>query len=472
MTLARLVTGLLLALALFWCGASLFVRGDGVPDWWLPFAIGAGLAAGLLLPRAATGAANASDGRAPTWALLLAVLVVAVAFGAVAFGAVATPSRHWDGAASFDAKVFWLSHAPTLQQPFFAQPGVFHHGPDYPLLQALLVAMLERRVPGCGRLVMPLLYLLLCGVVAVALRRRAVWPLLRVGVTVAVAVTPALLTPGGGAVDSGYSELLMLLATTVLAAGLLCRSALWFGVGVLLAIVSKPEGTFYALVAATVAFVRADRELLRAALLAGLLAAITWLPVRAALLHVEPRTWTAFGALLAAAAAASVALRLSARAARPALVRWTIALGLPLLVLAALPWLAPLVAEHSALGVYLRQAGNLLDGLGNLPAYLAAFGEHGFARLRFGAALLLPLAALAAARAQRRRLGDAPLATFVALGLLTTALPFVLSPEPDLQHHLRSSLPRLLLHWIGPALLLSAAWLDELANAHADRPDL
>ena len=51
---------------------------------------------------------------------------------------------------------------------------------------------------------------------------------------------------------------------------------------------------------------------------------------------------------------------------------------------------------------------------------------------------------------------------FALLGLATTALAFVLSPEEELQHHLRSSLPRLLLHWIGPLWLLNACWLDRL----------
>ena len=52
-----------------------------------------------------------------------------------------------------------------------------------------------------------------------------------------------------------------------------------------------------------------------------------------------------------------------------------------------------------------------------------------------------------------------------AIGLAITALPFVLSPSGDLGHHLRSSLPRLLLHWVGPAWLVSAAWTERLLEA-------
>ena len=57
---------------------------------------------------------------------------------------------------------------------------------------------------------------------------------------------------------------------------------------------------------------------------------------------------------------------------------------------------------------------------------------------------------------------------FVLLGLATTALPFVLSPQPELHQHLRSSLPRLLLHWVGPLWLLAAAWLETLAKAEGN----
>ncbi|MCA8941766.1 MAG: hypothetical protein KDB80_04335, partial [Planctomycetes bacterium] len=38
------------------------------------------------------------------------------------------------------------------------------------------------------------------------------------------------------------------------------------------------------------------------------------------------------------------------------------------------------------------------------------------------------------------------------------AIPFLLSPEADLRHHLRSSADRLLLHWTGAAWLLTGLW--------------
>lgn len=453
MNLERLVAGLLLGLAIFWVGASFWVRGDGVPDWWLVVALGAGLGgtqAMAAAPRAA----------APAWARWSLLALLAIAFAAVAYGAVATPSRHWDGAASFDAKVFWFVQAPTLQQPFFATEGVFHHGPAYPLLPALSVAMTERLLPGCGRLMLALVYLLMCGTVAVSLRRRGVRPLLGVAVTAAFAVTPALLTSGGAAIDSGYNDPWLLLATTAIAAGLLNRVALWFSVGILLAVVCKPEGSFYAAVAIAVAFVRRDGALQRAGFAALATAMLTWAPVRAFMLHTEPGALLWF-ALPAAAAALWSLAALSNRFARPERVRLGVVLLAPIAALAILPWIAPMVTANSAFGVYMRQAGEAWSGLANLGPYCAGLFDHGFARLRLGLVFVLPLAIGVVLLRRRQRPTDGAVGLFVAFGLLATIPPFVLSPEPDIHHHIRSSLPRLLLHWVGPTWLLTAAWLEE-----------
>lgn len=463
----RIATCLCIGLALFWCGASVFVRGDGVPDWWLPAALAAGLAAAARLP-----APHAAP--APRWLSAGAWLTIGCAAAAVAYGAVATPSRHWDGAASFDAKVSWLARTPTLQQPFFAAEGVFHHSPDYPLLQSLLVAAAERLLPGWGRLILPLLYLLLACVVHAALQRRRVRARLRVAVVLAVALTPALLAPGGGAVDSGYHELLLLLATTTMAAGFLTDQARFVALGALLAIVGKPEGLPYALLALAVAFARGEPRLWWPTFAAIAVALVTWEPVRQLLLHRTaagggaPALWSLRIVPVAAVTLFAIdrllcGLRLSHRG------RWLVVLAAPLTLLLALPWLAPLFAgDQGALSLYLRHGDRVYAGFANLPAYAAALLDYGVLRLRIGAALVLPCACVAVALRQGVALAARDLRAFVLLGLATSALPFVLSPESDLQHHLRSSLPRLLLHWVGPAWLLTAAWLDALLEAPVD----
>jgi hypothetical protein len=466
----RLVTGLLLGLALFWSGACLCLNtglwlGQGaIPDWWLPVAFAAGIALAIRLPQAA--AAEAPLQPTPRWASGAAWLVVGTAFAVLAQGSLATTSRHWDGAAAFDAKVFWLTNAPTLQQPFFAAEGVFHHSPDYPLLLPLLVSMTERLATDFGRIVLPLVYLLLCGVVTTALQQRAIQPLLRLAVTVAVAVTPALLNPGGGAVDSGYSECLLLLATTTVAAGLLNRRSLWFAIGILLLVASKPEGLAYGAVALAVAFGRGERRLLGCGCAALATAGTIWEPVRAMLLHgAYSGTWLFLAPTLLVIGVVLATRPSDALFRGRERVRWILVLCPPFVALLSLPWLAPMFAtSQSTAAVYLRQGHNVLQGLANLPAYAAGVLEFGITRLRLGLVLLLPIAALLAARQVRVRLAERSLMAFVLLGLLTTALPFVLSPDPDFDHHLRSSLPRLLLHWVGPLWLLNACWLQTITT--------
>lgn len=463
----RPVLAALFALVAFWLGAQAFVRGDGVPDWWLPVALLLGAGAAFAVRTHAD--ATQPPARWPHLAPLL-LLVTAIAI-ALFVGATATPSRHWDGATAFDPKVFWLSQTPTLQQPYFTGEGVFHHSPDYQLLLSLLVACTDRLVPGCGRAVLPMLYLLLLGVTWTALRLRAVRPVLCVLGTAAVAVTPALLNTSGGAVDSGYHDVLLLTTTTCVAAGLLNAHALLLGLGVFLTIVAKPEGVAYVAAAMAVLFARGERRLLWTTALATGAAMISWAPVRAVLLHRDG----GYGVLWVVLAGLGALLLLQVTTDRLSLQqrgRWIVVLALPTLALLLLPWFAPLfVGDDSAIGVYMRQAARAHEGLANLPAYLGGAFHYGVARLRFGATFVLPVALVVIARIRRLTLPDHRVAAFALLGLVTTAVPFVLSPEPDLDHHLRSSMTRLLIHWVGPVWLLSIAWLDALLGPTADERD-
>ena len=454
----RLVTATLVGIALFWAGACFWIRGDGIPDWWLPVAFAASISVASRLP--AQG-----DQTSPSWSRAVAWAVIGTVFAVLWLGAVATPSRHWDGAASFDAKVFWLTDSPALVQPFFAAQGVFHHSPDYPLLLPMLIAMVERLAPEFGRIVLPLIYLLLCGLVTSALQRRRIAPLLRVAITVAVAVTPALLTPGGGAVDSGYAECLMLLAATTVAAGLLNRDALWFATGMVLLIAAKPEGQAYAVVALAVAFARFERPVLVPGIVALLVACTIWEPVKAALLHRDSRPWMSIP-LVVVVGFSGLALAITrlapGLAAKPAC-RWAMIFALPVVGLLVLPWIAPLFAEgNGTVALYMRQASGVFTGLADLPAYFASLLEFGVSRLRVGTSLLIPIVAIVVAKLRGMQLADRSVMAFAGLGLATTALPFVLSPEPDVEHHLRSSLTRLLLHWVGALWLLNACWLQAI----------
>lgn len=463
----RLVTGVLLGMALFWAGACFWIRGAGVPDWWLPSAFAAGF---CLTARTSVVDRTAS----PCWSRWLAWVVVATVFAALLFGALATPSRHWDGAATFDPKIFWLEDSPTLAQPFFATRGVFNHSPDYPLLLPMLIAMVERLVPELGRVVLPMIYLLLCGVVASALQRRAIAPLLGTAITVAVAVTPAMLTPGGGAVDSGYAECLLLLATTTVAAGLLNRRLLWFVIGIVLLIAAKPEGQAYALVALAVTYARFEGRLLVYGIAALLIACTIWEPVQAALLLSDPEPWLTIPlvVIVGFSSLRFVIKRFAPRFDASERRRWALVLALPVIGLAVLPCIAPLFAEgDGAVAIYMRQAEFVYIGLANLPHYFAKLFELGITSMKFGVTFLLPIACCLVAWRRGIKLADRSVTAFVLIGLATSALPFVLTPEPDLGHHLRSSLSRLLLHWLGPFWLLSACWLQAIVCDAASLSD-
>lgn len=452
-------------IALFWMVAMVLVRGEaGVPTWWLPVALGLGFF--VPSPRVpGVGGGPVAGG----WRWLTALVLVA-AVVALGYGALATPSRHWDGAAAFDAKVFWLSQGATLQQPFFADPAVFHHSPDYPLLLPLLVAMTERLLgDGLGRLWLPGVYVLWLLVLAAALVRAGCERRVVLAVVVAAALTPALLGPGSGAVDSGYSDPMLLLATTTIAAGLLLASPVDLAIGVVLALASKPEGVAYAMVAAWVAFVRGQRHLLLVVLAAFALGCTSWLPTQWQLLH-EPAvgTWGLLGGVLGALsvlAAAGIGIDvLVARSHMAERWRWLVGLAAIVAVPLMLPLLASAMPPTSALGIYLHRGTGWRQGVAHLPAIVGAFAEHGLLRVQFGATYLLALlllvwrpgAAMSATPAVRTA------ATFFGFGLLTTTLPFVLTHEAMLQHHLRSSLPRLLLHWLGPAWLFVGCRLSPL----------
>ncbi len=96
---------------------------------------------------------------------------------------------------------------------------------------------------------------------------------------------------------------------------------------------------------------------------------------------------------------------------------------------------------------------------------LASVKRYGFAWVLVVALAFVP----------RSRIGACPtpaLGWLVLGGLLLAPVPFVVWPDITVEHHLRSSMPRLLLHWAVPAWLLGTTWLrriDELGTQSAAR---
>jgi hypothetical protein len=458
---AHVARALACGVVLFWMVAIVLVRSDGgVPDWWLPVALGLG----ALVPPPWVPPSRAGVRPSRVWNTTCALLL-AIAVAAVVYGALATPSRHWDGAVAFEPKAYWLTQAPTLAQPFFADANVFHHSPDFPLLLPLLVATTERLVGGgLGRLWLPLCYVLLLATVASTAWRAGWSRRLASLLVVCVGLTPYLLGPGGGAVDSGYADVALLLATTLLAAGLLLASPVELALGVVFAIACKPEGGVYALLAAFAAFVAGDRRGLVTVVMAIAAALALWLPTQLQLLHLPARsavvaTTLGIGAAVAGLGAAGIAATQLGRA--PLRLRWAAAVFAMLTAAWALAAFADAVPPASAIGRYMHRDEPWRDGLANLGAWALALVRHAVLRFDFGVTfVVVVLLAWRRSRETPGHAGSLAATTFFATGMLVTALPFVLTFEADVQHHLRSSLPRLLLHWLGASWLFVGARLD------------
>jgi hypothetical protein len=244
----------------------------------------------------------------------------------------------------------------------------------------------------------------------------------------------------------------------------LCQRSRWeLLLGALLAIASKPEGPVYVGVAALAAFVAGDLRRMLILAVGAASAFAVWLPTQRQLLHLPADGslgWVAAAvgaiALVTVLAFGLDALLRQRRVGSAGRVVLVLALGLGGLL--ALPLVAQVVPANTGIGAYVHRGAQLAEVAARLPTIGWAFVDHTLLRVQFG--LLFPLLIALVLRRGDRAGGSGvgfaravALGPFVAFGLLSSALPFVLSPEVDIQHHLRSSLPRLLLHWIGPAWL-------------------
>lgn len=467
----RLVLAASLGLALFAVVAhGCLLAGLAVSPWLLPMALLAGAIAARRPP-----VASADDApRALRWVVVLMLLFV---LAAVTYGALATPSRHWDGAVAWDTTARCLADQLSLEQPYFRDAAVFAHSRDYPLLQPLLMASLERLVgaPG-GRLVFPAILALFALSVGVAAARATRHSALAWLLSLAAGTTPALVSPTNGGIDSGYGDALLLLCTTTMAAGLLVADWRWLASGALLAVMSKPEGLVYAGAAALVAFCMQERRLLMAAAGGWLLGAGLWLPLQRELQQpgMAIDRWAVPGAVLTVAVAIVIAEGVARWFGWRARGRIAAVVAVLAVLLLALPFLPSASSgAHGAMAAYLGRLGTWPQQLPRLWESLLGTVRFGLLRGGFTLAFWLPLLGLP--WLPRLSAQGRGLCAFLLLGVLIVQVPFVLSPVADLQQPLRSSMPRLLLHWLGAALLLGGVLLaagsrrSAEAEAHGER---
>jgi hypothetical protein len=449
---ARAVVAFAVALATFGVAATAAgLLHLALPDWLLPVATLAGLlvAARVVLPAPGAAAHAAARGRLARAGWIAALLLGALAVATVAHGALATPSRNWDGAVMWDLKAAALTAAPTVEQPLFRDADVYCHSRDYPLLQPLVVAALERcALP--GRALFPLALAALLAAVAAG-ARVAREPAAAPWCTAAVALTPMVMAPTSGGFDSGYADGPLAALAAASALGVVLGAPVLIAAGTIAMALWKPEGCAYAATLVAATWLHGDRRAFAGAVLGA--------AVGGALALAQQHDLATCGAVtpvwpvLAAVAGAGVALAgdavLRARgAARGA--RGLAVAAATLLAAAVLPWLVP---PNGSLGCHVADGARASARLARLPRIAAALAEWAWLQGRFALAFVLPLLLRASLRARSTAPAAPALGTWLVLAVPVLALPFVLSPLDDVEHHLRSSLPRLLSHWIG------AAWL-------------
>lgn len=463
MTPRRLETatrGALFSLVLFAIAVHTFLLARAaVPTWALPTAalIGAGIAC-QTAHRRQDRADSAED--APTRLQRnLVITLLATTLAMLVYGAVATGAREWDGATSWELRARVFALAPTFEQPFFLDSTVFAHTREYPPLQPMLLACIARIGVGLdlARLLFPLLWLLLLGLADCAWRRAEVRPRLRLGFLVALGLTPLLVDPTMGAVDSGFGELITLVAVTAAAGGLLHRDLAMTFCGALLLVLVKPEGLLYAPILVGVAWFSGRFGLLCAAVAGSALGLVLWLPsylrlIGSATTPLDVSLHVGALAIPFLVSGAWIHLRQPRYRHRVIVVIAVVAIA----GFGALGLTDDLGSPNGVLGVYFAGAERAAERLARLPEILIWFVQVAASPRKFGllAALLLVLVC----SARRAPCPSRPLLALVIAWFASLVTPFLLSPETDLRHHVSSTLDRLMLHHVGAAWLLIGIW--------------
>lgn len=442
-----------IALAGFGTAAYLLLlAGAAVPAW--------------LLPAALAGAACTFRGRVrrpePAEAAMLAILLAGLVV--LGYGTLATQDREWDSAVSWTLRARVLLAEPTLAQPFFTADAVYAHSRDYPLLQplALASAMHWLGIAG-GRVLFLLLWLLLAALGWNLLHRLTLRGWRLVAATVGLALLPGLVSTGGGAVDSGYAELFLVVAMVAVAHAILLDTPVLLAASCLLLPILKPEGLVYGAAFVIALLLTGSRRQHGLAWLGFGGGAALQLPLQMQITMRESAPagwWWPLGIGLAAAGTLCLKELLLRTQPRPR----TLAIGLAAFALALVAALWSLRgqlahASGTLFGSYLARLPVAAERLHHTPELLGAFAAHlvwlrryGFAFVLLFGLLLLP----------RRHVGPVPSTSLLlwwGFGLLLVLLPFYVSPEQDLYHHLRSSMGRLLLHWAPLAWVLAVVWL-------------
>lgn len=426
----------------------LLVHGT-VPDWLLPVAVLIGLAVACLHRPAPLAPSTATK----HWQTILIVLALAGLVTIMAYGALATESRHWDGVVAWDLKAKALAVEPTLEQPFFRDAAVYSHSRDYPLLQPLALALAERWGLA-GRLLFPAAYLSIVMAVAAAARRAGCSNRSALLFALACGVTPTFVESTSGGFDSGYADGVLAASLAATALGMTSRAPVFVAAGTLVMVMQKPEGLPYAGILAAAFWLGRDAVMLRASVLATAVGGSLVLALQHDLHSFGHPTQTGT-TFLAVFGAAGIALGLDLALHRFGTSwRWragSMLLAAPL----AFAGLALANGGDGIVGTHFASVDHVLDRLDRLPHVLFFMMHWTLGSGRFGLTFILPVV-IAFALLRRGGTVAPTLRTWFLLAVPVCCAPFLLAPIEDLERHLRSTMPRLLLHWCGVMWIWSA----------------
>ncbi len=406
-----------------------------------------------LVPLAGLGAAALQRPARPRFDHPAVLGVVAVATLAIAYGSLATADRSWDGLATWTANARWLAVDGSLEQPYFRDPDVFHYARGYPLLQPILLALGMTWFGELGgRVLFPLLWLLLVTGLEAPLARAGLDPKPRRLAVLGLALVPIFIEPGGGGAASGFADLLV--AGLVLHAAVALaedRPALATVTGLLLPM-AKTEGLVHVLILLGLAALAGRRQAAIGTALGAALGLALSVPLQQQIR--SPDVALGWASLLPATlpfAVLGLGLALHARRTR------RLALVATLVAPACLLWIGAF--DRTVLGQTLQNLARLDLAFEELPA-IAGQGVLTLVQVRkLGLTFVLAAATVVVVS---RRCGLGSLRPLLAALLLagTAILLFLADRPPEaIDLFLREGMVRYTAQWTGVAwLLIGLGW--------------